>query len=164
MTLTSVLPTLRRSIPDPLDPDRWPEHTRATVADVVVAGVSMCRLVELCGTPCVHTAAASLPGTGGRPSPVDDRAVAVMTVAAVRVDDGTATIDLDAAVDDIGACWPELRLLGRASVAHERHFLIARTGVRGAGSVEVTLPGDLVTGDVLVVPCEAPLSLSRLRR
>ncbi|MCU1404156.1 MAG: hypothetical protein JWQ43_459, partial [Glaciihabitans sp.] len=27
MTLTTLLPTLRRSIPDPLNIDRWPELT-----------------------------------------------------------------------------------------------------------------------------------------
>ena len=67
-------------------------------------------------------------------------------------------------MDGIGACWREVRLLGRASVAHDRAWLVARTGSRGAGAETVVLPLDLTAGDVLAVPCEAPLSTSRLRR
>jgi len=31
MTLTAILPTLRASVPDPLDPSAWPEHTEPAV-------------------------------------------------------------------------------------------------------------------------------------
>lgn len=61
MTLTQLLPTLRRSIPDPIDYDCWPELTTPTTTDIVVSGVSLLRLVSICGTPCVHTAAAVIP-------------------------------------------------------------------------------------------------------
>ncbi|WP_291045938.1 hypothetical protein [Herbiconiux sp.] len=46
MTLTSILPTLRATIPDPLVIDRWPEWTHPTTTDVVVSGVSLLRLEE----------------------------------------------------------------------------------------------------------------------
>ncbi|WP_125107151.1 hypothetical protein [Gulosibacter massiliensis] len=55
MTLTEILPTLRRSIPDPLEPQHWPEHTIPTTSDVVVGGVSLMRLVEITDTPAVLT-------------------------------------------------------------------------------------------------------------
>lgn len=55
MTLTEILPTLRRSIPDPLNPRHWPEHTMPTTTDVIVGGVSLTRLVELSHTPALHT-------------------------------------------------------------------------------------------------------------
>ncbi|WP_022889411.1 hypothetical protein [Agromyces italicus] len=164
MTLTSILPTLRRSIPDPLDADRWPEHTSATPDDVIVSGVSLCRLAELCGLPCVHTASASLPGTGGLPSPTAECTVAVLEVAEVRTEGEERVIALDAQVDDIGACWSELRLIGRASTAHEHPYLVARTGSRGAGAESARLPGDIQPGDVVAVPCRVPLTAVRLRR
>ena len=55
MTLTRILPTLRRTLPEPLHRTDWPEHTRAAVDDLVVGGVSMVSLAGWCGTPCVHT-------------------------------------------------------------------------------------------------------------
>lgn len=45
MTLTQIMPTLRRSIPDPLHARSWPEHTTATVDDVVIA-VSVTDVVD----------------------------------------------------------------------------------------------------------------------
>lgn len=56
MTLTSILPTLRASLPDPLDPTLWPAVTVATVDDVTVRAVSMQRLAAIAGTPCCRTA------------------------------------------------------------------------------------------------------------
>jgi hypothetical protein len=50
MTLTAIIPSLRTSIPDPLDVNLWPELTTATTTDVIVAGVSLLRLVEVCDT------------------------------------------------------------------------------------------------------------------
>lgn len=40
VTLTDMMPSLRRTLPDPLDVDRWPEASHATTTDVVVAGVA----------------------------------------------------------------------------------------------------------------------------
>lgn len=40
MTLTSILPTLRASIPDPLDAQRWPAGTHEPLSIVVTAVVS----------------------------------------------------------------------------------------------------------------------------
>jgi hypothetical protein len=56
VTLTTIMPTLRASIPEPLEPSLWPAHTVATTADVCIAAISMARLADVVGTPCVHTA------------------------------------------------------------------------------------------------------------
>ncbi len=80
MTLTHIIPSLRASVPDPICRDLWPEFTTTSLADVTVAGVSLTRLAEWCGTPCVHTAAAVVPGTGGMPSSDDLASVLVTRV------------------------------------------------------------------------------------
>ncbi|PJJ65364.1 hypothetical protein [Compostimonas suwonensis] len=117
MTLTHIIPSLRRSIPEPLVADRWPEHTVASTTDVTIAGVSLIRLVELCDTPCVHTAAAVIPGTGGRPSPTADMSVVVSTVLSVeRSPDGLVVV-IDAEPGECDANLAETRLLGRVSTA-----------------------------------------------
>lgn len=82
MTLTTLMPSIRRSIPDPLDSLRWPDHTTATTTDVVVSGVSRCGLVELCGTPCVHTASAAVPLGRQRPAHPSDASVVIVRVRA----------------------------------------------------------------------------------
>ncbi|MGG7465216.1 hypothetical protein [Plantibacter sp. YIM 135347] len=119
MTLTSIIPSLRRSIPDPIAPDLWPEHTTATTTDIVVSGVAMARLVEWCGTPCVHTAAAVIRGTGGRPSPTEQATVIVVTVTGTAVTaSGMHVATIDAELDEVNPVWSEMRLIGRVSTAH----------------------------------------------
>lgn len=83
MTLTDILPRLRKTLPDPLSTNLWPAFTQATTDEPIVAEVSMNRLVELCGTPCVHTADAVVPGSGGRRSTVDIATVLCVSVIAV---------------------------------------------------------------------------------
>ena len=48
MTLTSLLPTLRDSIPAPFEETAWPAGAHASPRDVVISGVSMLRLAEIC--------------------------------------------------------------------------------------------------------------------
>jgi hypothetical protein len=69
MTLTAILPSLRRSIPDPLQPRRWPEHTVPTVSDVVIGGVSLRRLVDITGTPALLTGDLPHPKPAQGPNP-----------------------------------------------------------------------------------------------
>jgi len=168
MTLTTILPTLRRSIPDPIDVNRWPEHTSVTTTDVIVSGVSLLRLSELCETPCVHTAAAVVPGTGGRPSPTEQAAVVIVTVTAVW---GEASdelhVEVDACLDGVPAVWNEVRLIGRASVAHTTSArLVAQKGQSATcRPVEAAhLPVDIAAGDLLAIPCRGVVALKTLRR
>ncbi|MGW2093322.1 hypothetical protein [Promicromonospora sukumoe] len=141
MTLTSILPTLRASIPDPLAAGSWPARTRATVTDVVVDGVSLHGLAMLCSTPCVHTADGAEPFV-----------VLVSTVTGTTTThDGRRLLVLDAGLFSEGTTWAELRLLGRASVAR-----LVPTVVCDPDKVplaEVPMPADVATGDLLGVPC-----------
>lgn len=152
VTLTDIIPSLRRSLPDPLNVDRWPAFTRATVADIVVAGVSMSRLVELCETPCVHTADAVIPGAGGRPSLVDAASIVNTSVIAVSTSsDLPRTVVIDACFDSVPAFWGEARLIARTSTTHRRPTrVLSRTTMI---AVIVSLPEDISAGDLLVVPC-----------
>ena len=155
MTLTRILPTLRRSIPDPIAPDRWPEGTRATVGDVEVGGVSLLRLADLCGTPAVHIAHASVPGSNGT---VALRAIQ-MGVVVVRVvgasDDpgGRArTLTLDADLAALDPVWSEARLIGRASVARAVPTALGSACDDRAAAPTADLPADLTTGDLVALP------------
>jgi len=164
VTLTRQLPSLRRTLPDPLVPDFWPEATVATTTDVIVSGISLVRLVEVYGTPCTHRAAAVLPGTGGRPSPT-----ATSTVTVIRVTDlsvhtsGRLLVTTDARLDDPRLIWSETRLIDRASTAHTGRVLVnelpgddMRDEWHGDDEtsvpVAVDLPLDLKVGDLLVIP------------
>jgi len=158
MTLTSLLPSLRRSIPDPIAHDRWPEGTVATTSDVVVAGISLRHLVEVCGTPCVHSGAAVKPGTGGRPSDTATTAVLVMRITAVAVHtSGLSVVETDARLDHLRLVWSELRLIVRVSTARSGAVLLAERPddpdlARAANVSSVVLPLDLRVGDLLAVP------------
>ncbi|MCS5714227.1 hypothetical protein NVV95_06630 [Herbiconiux sp. CPCC 205716] len=152
MTLTSILPTLRASIPDPLAIDRWPEWTHPTTTDVIVSGVSLLRLVAICGTPCVHVAAAVVPGTHGRPSDRDQACVVVARVTAIT---HGGELVLDAGLTDTAACFDELRMLGRASTRHTRPFQLSGHTVQ--------LPDDLAPGDLVAIPCGGALTCRQLR-
>lgn len=166
MTLTAVLPSLRRSIPDPLDERLWPEHTVSTVVDVVVGAVSLVRLAELEGTPCVMT------GDLHHPKARDARArgigtdvtVIVMRVA-LRVDtqDGRRVATVDSHLGDLPARWSECRLIGRVSTARAVSVDLAPDVPDDAARVSVTLPADLRAGDLLAVPCAGAVSLHDVR-
>jgi hypothetical protein len=162
MTLTRLLPTLRRSIPDPLDRDLWPEATIATTTDLVVAGLSLVRLAEVCGTPCAHHGPAVSPGTGGQASTTMKSAVLVVRVTRAEADpSGCVALETDADLDGLPLVWSQTRLVGRASAAAVgvAHIALRRAGghavggaVGGAPAARVELPKDLRAGDLLAVP------------
>ncbi|UFS59113.1 hypothetical protein [Subtercola endophyticus] len=170
MTLTRLLPSLRSSIPDPLNADLWPEYTSATTTDVVVAGVSLLRLVDICQSPCIHTAAAVVPGTHGRPSTLERATAIVTTITEIAVTaTGTLCISVDARFDTVRPLLSELRLIGRASVAHTTSAaLVLADSNRDAPAVlEVLtggLPADIRVGDLLAVPCRGELALRHISR
>jgi hypothetical protein len=153
VTLTSLLPSLRKSIPDPFLVDRWPEWTHPTTTDVIVSGVSLLRLVELCDTPCVHIAAAVVPGTHGRPSDLEQASVIVARVVEMPRPDALV---LDADITRVVAHASEARLIGRASTQHSAPFSLP-DGSR------VTLPVDLRVGDLIAVPCQGAVCRRQLR-
>ena len=125
MTLTTVLPSLRRSIPDPIERRAWPEHTVAEVRDVTVAGVSLTRLAELEGTPCVMTGDLAHPHTqdARRRGIGMDVTVLVFRVT-LRVDsqDARRLALVDCTTHDLPTQWEHCRLIGRASTAKQAMF------------------------------------------
>jgi hypothetical protein len=153
MTLTHILPSLRRSLPDPLSRDCWPEYTTTTPDDVTIAGLSLVTLVQWCGTPCVHTAAAVIPGTNGRPSETELASVVVVRVTSATIENGQLNVWIDGELDGCAATISETRMIGRASTAHAIGAAIypvsAHTPVRYAPE----LPADTRAGDLLAIPC-----------
>lgn len=169
MTLTSILPTLRRSIPSPFARDAWPARTLPTCDDVVVAGVSVARYVALCGTPAVMTAPAVIPLSGGMPSPTESATVLAVRVAALAggraagdVAGDLPSLVLAASLGDAHPVWGEARLLGRISGAPDRRFALDDANGRLPG-VAVMLPGDVTGGDLIAVPCRGALSVGDVR-
>lgn len=153
MTLTHILPSLRRSLADPLNRDNWPEHTTASPSDVTVAGLSLATLVQWCGTPCVHTAAAVVRGTNGRPSETELASVLVARVVSVSTDGETLSVWLDAELDRCAAICSEARLIGRVSTAHAKPAVLYPASPNGAVHRALELPVDVAVGDLLAVPC-----------
>jgi len=167
MTLTHQLPSLRRSIPDPINFDSWPELTVATPTDVIVSGVSLIRLVEICGTPCVHTAAAVIAGTRGRPSPTDGATTVVVRVTAVEhVANSALRVSVDGRLRGARAVFAEARLIGRASTAHNRTVMMVDAGEPVGEGAQIPLPaglpGDIHPGDLIVIPCPGLLALRQV--
>lgn len=156
MTLTTILPSLRASLPDPLDPTVWPAGTEATVDDVRVRGVSMQRLATVAGTPCVHTADQAPPRYRPRAWQPGDVCVTVATVIRVRRPWGVVFVELDAVVPDC-AVLSETRLIGRRSVAPVAEVTLT-TNTTGTAGHEVLLPGDIGAGDLVCFPCVRPLA------
>ncbi|SIN88320.1 hypothetical protein [Agromyces cerinus] len=156
MTLTRILPTLRRSIPDPISMDRWPEATIASTTDLSVGGVSLLRLAEVCGTPAVHLGRAVEPGTGGRlASATLHTGVVVVRVLEASAQRGLErAIVIDGDLTELDPAWAEARLIGRASVA--RAVPTTLTAPSGCSALApIALPGDLGAGDLLALPYTA---------
>ncbi|GAA1458935.1 hypothetical protein [Williamsia maris] len=160
VTLTDIMPTLRMSIPDPIDLAAWPPNTSTTTDDVVVESLSMHRVADLLGTPCEWTTTTASPNGCAR--------VVLCRVSAV-VHDGDEPIALvDCAAGHIGADWAHARLIDRISVAHKGTFRVLGDGStaharpdRPAATVDgaaVSLPRDLQVGDLLIVPCPSPVA------
>ena len=144
MTLTDIMPTLRASLPDPLDPTRWPAGSNATLDDVVVQGLSLSRASRLLGTPLLFRSPAG-----------DPIGVVLLGVSGVttgwphrRVLCGRPRRSSTVTVDDGEMRWHEARLVGRTSLVHRRPMTVTACGVERTAD----LPVDLVPGDVVAIP------------
>ncbi|MDQ0893606.1 hypothetical protein [Agromyces ramosus] len=152
MTLTRLLPTLRRSIPDPIDADLWPHASVPTTTDVRVDGVSLVRLADVFGTPAVHVGRAAEPGTHGRTaSDAAHAGVVVVRVVEASVGARGRSVTIDAELDELAPAWQEARLIGRASVARPASTMLVTTSGRTAPA-SLDLPADLGEGDLLALP------------
>jgi hypothetical protein len=140
--------------------DYWPEETVVDEQDLVVAGISLLRLVEVCGTPAVHSAASVIPGSGGQPSSSDATAVLVVRVLEVERQNSRSTvIRVDARLDDLRLVWAEALLIGRAAAQRRKFCLVVHSspGEPGApGTAEnpvlLELPVDVAPGDLIAIP------------
>lgn len=168
MTLTEILPTLRRSLPVPLTARLWPEHTEATTTDVTVGGISLLRLLEIGASPAVLTG--DLPWPNPRAPRANgsgtDVTVLICTVA-LRVDtqQGKRIAVIDCALDGVDAHWAECRLLGRASTFRSVEIeLLPGEGVASRWPHPTAhLPSDLREGDIIAVPCAGAVTLHDVR-
>lgn len=160
MTLTEILPTLRQSIPSPLDRWHWPVHAVPTTTDVVVGGISLVRLFEISGSPAVLTGDLPLPTTG------TDVTVLLFRIT-LRVDtqENKRIALTDCSFEGVDASWEECRLIGRASTARKTTIELIPGEDGGAAWPHpvATLPADLREGDVVVVPCAGAITLRSVR-
>ncbi|MFK3676659.1 hypothetical protein ACI2IP_02945 [Microbacterium sp. NPDC090218] len=160
MTLTEILPTLRQSIPRPVDRWRWPVHTEPKTTDVVVGGISMMRLFEIGGSPALLTGDLPLPGPG------NDVTVLLFRVT-LRVDtqEDKHIALTDCSFAGVDACWEECRIIGRASTARATtiELIPGEEGDAAWPHPVATLPADLREGDVVVVPCAGAVALRSVR-
>jgi hypothetical protein len=153
MTLTAILPSLRASLPDPLDATAWPAHTEPTTDDVRVRAVSMARLADVAGTPCVHTAEEAPPRYRPRDWTPRGMSVAVAAVTGVSRTASGLALDLDAALPDC-AVLDEARLIGRRTTAPRATAVV---DAAGAAAVLV-VPADVAVGDLVCFPCRRALT------
>ncbi len=161
MTLTALFPTLRASLPEPLRSLQWPARTEATTDDVLVNAVSMRRLAEIAGTPCVHTAEQSRPAftpPHWQPRDVTVAVASVLTVRRPRT--GMVLLELDAALPAC-AVLDQIRLIGRVSTAPLAPTYVltpCHDGTEGPFHLlPAPLPSDVRDGDLLCFPCAAAL-------
>lgn len=130
----------------------------AVLDDVVVAGVSMRRLVEVCGTPCVHSGEAM----GIRGDEDGCGALVVVAVTAVLAGaGGERVVCVDGRLDGVDAQWGEARVLGRGSGRSSVVRIVAAAPT--SGTAAVALPADLAVGDLVVVPCGGSPALHDVR-
>lgn len=128
----------------------WPEHSSTDGTDLWIAGVSLLRLVESCGTPCVHT--------------VDDSSVVVTRVTDVSIAvDGSVIVTIDAELDGCRAVLAGLTLIGRDSDS-ARFRMLLRSAAPGANPyLAEGLPADIRPGDLIALPCRGLTALHDVR-
>ena len=131
----------------------WPAFTTHTDDDVIIAALSINRLVEWCSTPCVHTADAAIPNSGGRPSESELSSVIAARVISVE---WRSDLRLHVVIDaDLSGCVPileETRLLGRESTMSPASVVL-ESDTASRDGYATYLPGDIAAGDLVVIPC-----------
>jgi hypothetical protein len=138
--------------------DYWPEDTVVSDADILVAGISLRRLADVCGTPTVHSAASVIPDSGQRPDP--DAATGVLVARVLVVAEhysGVPVIQVDARLDNLRLVWSEARVVGGRSGVRSRISLLVRrprtTDIARTRDVLVLdLPARLAAGDLIAIP------------
>jgi hypothetical protein len=140
------------------DLDFWPAGTAVSEIDIEVAGISLMRLVEVCGTPAVHSAeSVSLERSHVPLADTETAVLVVRVVAAERHASGLTAVEFDARLDNLRIVWSEGRVFGRRTAGRRRLFLVSRRpGVADLASTTnvsaMRLPLDLRVGDLVAFP------------
>ncbi|TBN58359.1 hypothetical protein EYE40_13690 [Glaciihabitans arcticus] len=134
--------------------EAWPAHTVITEDDVIIAAVSLVRLAEICGTPCVHNDEAHPAHPHSEPSKGE---LASVVVAEVQSAEWRSDLRLHVTINaDLSGCSTDLtetRLIGRRSGAY-RASVVLECATPGAFGFATDLPADVSRGDLIVVPCQ----------
>ena len=138
--------------------DVWPEATVATDTDIVVAGISLRRLADVCGTPTSHSAASVRSNSRSLREAGTSTGVLVTRVLAVADHySGVPVVQVDARLDHLRLVWSEARVIGAKAGARSKLSLL----VRKAGRVDITkthnvlvvdLPARITAGDLIAIP------------
>ena len=138
--------------------DWWPERTVVSSDDIVVSDVSLRRLVDVCGTPAVHSGVSVASALGARWRTVDRTAVLVVRVVGMaRHRGGCRVVQVDARLDNLRLIWSQARRVGGAKAVRARNVLIVRkpSTLDIADSEDViaaSLPANLSVGDLIAIP------------
>jgi hypothetical protein len=138
--------------------DWWPERTTVSTDDIVVTGVSLRRLVDVCGTPAVHSGSSGTANTGRSGSTTERTAVLVTRVLAMtRHRAGCPVVQVDARLGNLRLLWSQARRVGGKSTSRSRAVLLVRnpSTIDLADSddvLSVSLPANLRVGDLLAIP------------
>ncbi len=138
--------------------EHWPEGTAISDTDIVVAGISLRRLAEVCGTPTSHSAASVIPLGSSLPSPESSTGVLVTRVLQVAEHySGVPLIRVDAPLRSLRLVWSEARVIGAKTGSRSKLSLLVRE--KGVRDIEAThkvlavdLPARVAVGDLIAIP------------
>ena len=118
---------------------------------MTVAGVSMLRLVDWAGTPCVHNC-------DGPASVVVARVTSVAVSAT-----GAVEVTIDADLDGCKPVVEATRMIGREPRCARFDMLVRSPKDDALNYVVRALPADIAAGDLLAFPCVGPSALHDVR-
>ena len=122
---------------------------------MTVAGVSMLRLVDWAGTPCVHNCDAESEGPAS---------VVVARVTSVVVNaTGAVEVTIDADLDGCKPVVEATRMIGREPRCARFDMLVRSPKDDALNYVVRALPADIAAGDLLAFPCVGPSALHDVR-
>jgi hypothetical protein len=138
--------------------DWWPERTVVSSDDILVSDVSLRRLVDVCGTPAVHSGVSIASSRGAHWPTTDRTAVLVVRVVAMeRHRGGCRVVQVDARLDNLRLIWSQARRVGGTKTARIRNVLIVRKPSRvdiaeTEDVISASLPSNLRVGDLIAIP------------
>jgi hypothetical protein len=137
--------------------DWWPERTIVSSDDIIVSDVSLRRLVDVCGTPAVHSGVSTGSTLGAHSLTVERTAVLVVRVVAMeRHRGGVNVVQVDARLDNLRLIWSQAQRVG-GTTTRTRSVLVVRRPSRVdiaecEDVISTCLPADLRVGDLIAVP------------